>query len=94
VIVSLPKTIIPSINKDRPYKEIQDMDKAKMNFNTSNSLKDAFLDLCKEQHVTATSRFNDFMRSMLDENGKTTKQIAPTKDSRSLDGWRDDLVRG
>lgn len=86
--------MIPSINKDRPYKEIQDMDKAKMNFNTSNSLKDAFLDLCKEQHVTATSRFNDFMRSMLDENGKTTKQTVPTKDSRSLHSWRDELLRG
>ena len=70
------------------------MDKAKMNFNTSTNLKDAFLDLCKEHNVTATSRFNDFMRSMLNEYGKTTKRTVPTNDTRSLHSWRDDLVRG
>lgn len=70
------------------------MNQAKMNFNTSSNLKTAFLDLCKEQHVTATSRFNDFMRSMLEEYGKTPSRTVPTKDTRSLDGWRDQLVRG
>ncbi|MAI93393.1 MAG: hypothetical protein CME45_00095 [Halieaceae bacterium] len=70
------------------------MNQAKINFNTSRILKIAFLDLCKEQHVTATSIFNDFMRSMLEEFGRTASRTVPKKDTRSLDGWRDDLVRG
>ena len=74
------------------------MNQAKINFNTSRIIKIAFLDLCKEPHVTATSIFNDFMRSMLEECGRTASRTVPKKDTRSLDGWmdgwRDDLVRG
>lgn len=69
------------------------MNEAKMNFNTSTNLKKAFLDLCKEERVTATARFNDFMRSRLSECGKgVTKNTSSV--NRSIDGWRDELVRG
>ena len=62
------------------------MNQAKMNFNTSSILKTAFLDLCKEQHVTATSIFNDFMRSMLEEFGRTASRTVPTE---TLARWMD-----
>ena len=65
------------------------MNQAKINFNTSRIIKIAFLDLCKEPHVTATSIFNDFMRSMLEECGRTASRTVPKKDTRSLDGWID-----
>ena len=62
------------------------MNQAKMNFNTSSILKIAFLDLCKEQHETATSIFNDFMRSILEEFGRTASRTVPKKDTRWMDG--------
>ena len=63
-----------------------------INFRTSPELKKAFMELCKKQNSTATTRFNDYMRRMVEEgeNG----QFPNTDTRKENDTELRDMVYG
>ncbi len=70
------------------------MEETKINFRTKVWVKNEFFKICRDQNVNASARFNDFMRGVIKESGSahSNTQTLKDKNTRSLDGWRDELV--
>ena len=72
------------------------MEETKINFGTKTWVKEEFFRICKEQNVNASARFNDFMRKVISESGAalSANPTSNSRNNRSVDDWRDQLVRG
>ena len=69
------------------------MEDTKINFRTKTWIKEEFFKICKDQNINASARFNDFMRSVINESGSKTSSTN-RRDGKAFENWRDDLVRG
>ena len=65
-----------------------------INIRTNKQIKDTFFRFCKSENSTATSRINDYMRTVLRENDLLpTKKQSPIQNN-DVNEWREELIRG